>query len=149
MGKKTKYPAQKLTSTDKDVLDKVAFLYAAMFYSLKQQYPNPKEYVEKILLKAAQSDKKVAALYTIIFAKNNPSNYLFKPEEINRRLANDLVDIIRQNYNDTLLQDSGSNRDHIRFMHPRDLREKVLKVLEDHGILLHLNGKEEIKKYKR
>lgn len=38
------------------------------------------------------------------------------------------------------------NEDHFkRFLHPRDLREKVLKKLENMGIHIHLEGKEEIK----
>lgn len=148
MGNKTKYHAQKLTSADKEILEKVVFIYAVKFYTLTQQCPNPKKYVKNVLLKAAQSDEKIAALYTIVYAKNNPSNYLFKPGEINQRLANDLLGTIQQNYYNTSAQQPESNRDHLRFMHPRDLRE-VLKVLEHHGVLLRLEGKEEITKYKR
>jgi hypothetical protein len=148
MGEKPKNPAQKLSSTDKDVLEKVVFLYAANLYSLSKQYPNPKKYVENVLLRTAQSDIAIAALNTIIYAKNNPTDYSFKPGELNRRLANDLVNTIQQNYYDSSVQQPESDRDHMRFMHPRELRE-MFKFLEEHGILLHLKGKKEIVKYKR
>ena len=141
MDKKTKNPAQKLSYADKEILEKVVFMYAMKFYALTQKYPNPKKYVENVVLKATQSD--VAALYTIIYTKNNPYNYSFKPGEINQRLANDLLNTIQQNSYHVSAQQPESGRDPIkRFMHPQDLREKVLKNLEDQGILLHLEGKE-------
>jgi hypothetical protein len=145
MGKKTKNPAQKLLYADKEILEKVVFMYALKFYALTQKYPNPRKYVENVVLKATPSDE--AALYTIIYTKNNPSNYSFKPGEINQRLANDLLNTIQQNNYHVSAQQPESGRDLIkRFMHPRDLREKVLKNLEDQGILLHLEGKEEHEK---
>ncbi|HEY9386610.1 MAG TPA: hypothetical protein VIP70_06195, partial [Nitrososphaeraceae archaeon] len=103
------------------------------------------KYVENVVLKATRSD--VAALYTIIYTKNNPYNYSFKPGEINQRLANDILNTIQQNNYHVSAQQPESGRDPIkRFMHPQDLREKVLKNLEDQGILLHLEGKEARKK---
>jgi hypothetical protein len=133
MGKKTKNPAQKLSDADMEILEKVFFMYALKFYALTQKYPNPKKYVENEILKAIKSDKIIAALYTIMYAKNNPSNYYsFKPGELNQRLANDLLNAIEQ----------PESSNHKKFMHSQDLREKVLKNLEDQGILLHLEGKE-------
>jgi hypothetical protein len=70
---------------------------------------------------------------------------LVKPGQLNQRLASDLF-AIQQICNDKLQKSDGN---HKRYMHPSDLREKVLKHLEDNGVLLHLEGKEEIKNYTR
>jgi len=145
MGQKAKNPAQKLSSADKEILEKVVFIYALKFYSLTQKYPNPRKYVENVVLKTIQSDEAMAAAYTIIYTKNDPSNdYSFTPREINQRLANDLLNTFQE-----IAQQPESSGDYKRFMHPPTLRGKVLKNLEDHGILIHLEGKEEIIKYKR
>jgi hypothetical protein len=145
MGKKTKNPAQKLSYADKEILEKVVLTFALKFYALTQKYPNPKKYVENVVVKAIQSDETHAVANIIMYAKNDPSDdYSFIPREINQRLANDLLNSIQET-----VQEPGSSLEHKRFMHPRDLRKKVLKKLEDHGILLHLEGKEEFKKYKK
>jgi hypothetical protein len=39
MGKKTKNPANKLSSVDKEILEKVVLTFALKFYSLTQEYP--------------------------------------------------------------------------------------------------------------
>src|SRR5215207_8762686 len=145
MGKKTKNPAQKLSYGDKEILERVAFLCAAVFYSLTQQYPNARKFVEKVIL-TKTVDEKIAIVSTILYARNASSNYSFTPKELNQRLANDLS-TIQQNFKDMLVQQSDG--DPKRFLNPRDLREKVLTKLENRGILLHLQGKEKIKNYKR
>lgn len=145
MGKKVKNPIHKLSYADKDILNKAVFVYAVKFYTLTQQYPDPRKYVENFVVKKGL-DHRIATVGTIAYAKNAPSNYSFRPGEINQRLANDLF-VIQENCNDMLVEQSDGN--HKRFMHPRDLREKVLKHLEYNGIFLHLEGNEVIKNYER
>jgi hypothetical protein len=143
--KKAKYPTQDLTDEDKQILERVVLKYAVKFYNLTQKYASPKEYVKKEILKRIQSDKDIAALYTLIYAKNYPPGYLFKPGEINQRLANDIRNSIQQDYGDMTTQTYDDKQHHERFLHPRDLREKVLKNLENYGIILHLEGKDKIR----
>lgn len=144
MAKKTKYPAQKLTEEDKEILDKVFFKYALTFYALIKKYRNPKKYAENVIVKKLRSDENLAALYTITYARNSPPNDVFRPGEINKALANDIRKTIPQDY---ITLNSDENEDNSKgFLHPRDLRERVLKKLEDEGIFIHLEGKEEIRR---
>ena len=117
MAQKAKYPAQNLTEEDKQVLEAVAFKYVAKFYHLTQKYNNPKEYAQREILKP-KSDTDIAAVYTIINAINSPPGYLFRPREINEKLANQLKNSIIQGH-----VDKESNR----LLHPQDLRQKDLK----------------------
>jgi hypothetical protein len=147
--KKPKYPEQNLTDEDKEILEQVVLKYAVKFYTLIEEYRNPKRHIEKIL-KAVQSDKNIATLYTLTYLKNYPSDHLFKPGEINQRLANDIRKAIQQGYADTTAAElEDDSRYPKRFLDPRDLREKVLKNLESHGIILNLKGKQEIKHHLR
>ncbi len=142
MTEKAKYHAQKLTQEDIDILDQVFLKYAVKYYALTQQYPNPKKYAEKIS-KTVQSEKDFAQLYAISYLKNAPVGYLLQPSELNQRLAND----IQQRYIDitTEMEDYVSrNR---RLVSPRFLRENVLQKLEDDGMVVHLEGKKEIRSY--
>jgi hypothetical protein len=145
MAKKTKYPAQKLTDEDKEILERIIiYKYIAKFYALTEKYPNPKKYAEEVILKKIQSDKNIATLYTIGYARNCPPDYVFRPGEINETLANDIRRTIPQDY---ITLNSEENEDGSKgFLHPRDLRERVLKKLEDEGIFIHLEGKEEIRR---
>src|SRR5215204_5737663 len=145
MSKKAKNAAQKLSAADKEILNKVVWLYVFILYTLTRLYPDPKKLVEK-MVKKWLANHQIARYHTMAYAQNAPSNYSFKPRELNQRLANDLS-TIQQNCNDMLEQQTGGN--HKQFMHQRALREKVLKYLEYNGILLRLEGKKEIKNYKR
>jgi hypothetical protein len=147
--KKPKYSTQNLTDEDKEILYQVVFKYATLFYNLTQKYASPKEYAEKEILKIIQSDKDIATLYTLIYAKNYPHDYLYKPGEINQKLANDMRNSIQQDYRDMTTQTDADDEQHKRFLHPRDLREKVLKNLESYGIILHLEGKDKIRQHQR
>lgn len=150
MVKKPKYHEQNLTDEDKEILEQVVFKYAMLFYNLTQKYASPKEYAKKEILKIIQSDKDIATLYTLIYAKNFPPDYLYKPGEINQKLANDMRNAIQQDYRDMTTQtDEDDDEHHERFLHPRDLREKVLKNLESYGIILHLEGKDKIRHHQR
>src|SRR5215203_708904 len=90
MAKKTKYPAQKLTDEDKIILDQIVIKYAVKFDTLIQKYSNPKKYAENEIVKKLRSNENLAALYTIGYARNCPSDDKFKPGKINKTLANDI-----------------------------------------------------------
>jgi len=137
---KPKYPSQKLTDEDKEILEQIIIKYAVKIYTLIQKYPNPKKYAEEVIIKKIQSDATIATLYTITYAKNSPSDYIFRPGEINKRLAHDIRKTIVQDYMTLELEEI---EDHVkRFLHPRDLRERVLEKLENEGIFIHLEKKE-------
>lgn len=142
MARKPKNLIQKLTAEDRDLLEIVVTKYKVKYYSLIQQYPNPRKYVEEIVLKQIHSDNAISSLYTILYAINIPSNQVLSPGEINERLANDIRHTIQQDFSDTM---DPFHRE--RFLHPRDLRENVLRNLENDGILLHLEGKKAITNY--
>ena len=144
MVKNPKYPAQKLTDDDKEILEQVVFKYAVEFYALTEKYPDAKKYAEKVILKRMHSNTNIAAIYTIIYARNYPSDYEFRPGQINERLANDIRRTIPKDF---MKFKSRDNEDHFkRFLRPPDLRERVLKKLENMGIFNHFEGKEEIKR---
>jgi hypothetical protein len=144
MAKNPKYPAQKLTNEDKEILNQAVFKYAVEFYALTEKYPDAKKYAEKAILKKMHSNTNIAAIYTIIYARNYPSDYVFRPGQINERLANDIRRTIPKDF---MKFKSKDNEDHLkRFLHPPDLRERVLKKLENMGIFIHLEGKEEIRR---
>lgn len=63
-----------------------------IFYSLTQKYRNPKEYAEKVVLKSLQSDKGIASLHAIAIVRNETPDHVFKPGEINEKLAKGLAD---------------------------------------------------------
>jgi hypothetical protein len=147
MAKKTKYPAQKLTKKDKIILDQIVIKYAVTFYALIQKYPNAKRYAENVIVKKLRSNENIATLYTIGYIRNYPPDYVFRPGQINKTLANDIRRTIPQDY---MTLDSEENEDNSkRLLHPRDLRERVLKPLENHGIFIHLEGKAEIRSQER
>lgn len=142
MVSKPKNLIQKLTSEDKDLLEIVVTKYEVKYYSLIQQYPNPKKYVEEIVLKQIRSDNAISSLFTILYAINIPSNQVLSPGKINERLANDIRHTIQQDFSDTM---DPFHKE--RFLHPRDLRENVLRDLENDGLLLHLEGKKRLTNY--
>jgi hypothetical protein len=141
---KAKYHAQKLTEEDIDILDQVFLKYAVKYYALTQQYPNPKKYAEKIS-KTVKSEKDFAPLYTIAYLKNAPYDHLFKPSELNQRLANDM----QQSYINITTEMEDYLSQNKRLLRPRFLRENVLQKLEEDGILLRLEGKKELRSYQR
>jgi hypothetical protein len=142
MAKKTKYPAQKLTDEEKRILDQIVTKYAVELYALNKKYPNPKKYAENEIVKKLRSDGNIAALYTITYARNYPSKHIFRPGELNETLANDIRRTIPEDY---IKLRSAENEDYPKgFLHPRDLRG-VTKKLENQGIFIHLEGKEEIR----
>jgi hypothetical protein len=145
MVKKAKNQGKELTGEDKEILEHVFLRYVTKFYALTQKYPDAKQYAKKKILKVIQSDKDIAALHLITYMKNEPSTHLFKPLATNRRFENSVREAIQQDYKNMIggSEDIGS---HQKFLHPRDLRTNVFKKLETYGILLHIEGKKEIRR---
>jgi hypothetical protein len=71
MDKKTKNPSQKLSNTDKEILNKVISVYMLLFYTLTQLYPDPKKIVEKMIKKWLATHK-IARYHTAAYAGNAP-----------------------------------------------------------------------------
>lgn len=137
-----KYP-EELNDEDKEILDKVVLNYAAKFYALTEQYPSPKKYAEKLVLKAVNKDSNIAAVFTMAYVKNNPDGHQIRPGELNEKLANDIGNSFQEQY--IGLASQLQNNEFIKkFLSPYDLRVGVLKKLEDLGIFIHLTTKEEI-----
>jgi hypothetical protein len=78
-------------------------------------------------------------LFTLAFVKNDPQDRVFKPAKLNQRLANEIRKTIEQDY-EAEAESPAANI----LLHPRDLRERVLKKLEDLGVFIRLEGKQEI-----
>jgi hypothetical protein len=85
MAKKAKYPAQKLTEEDKTLVGQIFLRYAVKFYAFNVKYRGPKN-LAHMMVKRIRSGVIIAALHTIIIAKNTPPDHLFKPQGINQRL---------------------------------------------------------------
>jgi hypothetical protein len=149
VARKAKYPAQVLTEEDKEVIDQVAFKYAVKFYALIQKYRNPKKYAKKVVLKLLQSKKDIAILYTLTYARQSPPRYVFKPGEINQKLADDIRDSIQHDYMDMTVESEGIENYPKGFFHSRYLRENVLKTLEKEGIFINITGNKEIRRLER
>jgi hypothetical protein len=55
-----------------------------------QKYPKPREYAEKVILKKLKSNETIAALLAITSAINSPSDHIFTPGQINKKIASDI-----------------------------------------------------------
>ena len=142
MDKKSKYPSQTLTNDDIQILDQIIIKYAVKFYALIQKYPNPKKYAERVIRSKMLSDTNIAFLYAITYVRNYPSDYIYKPGQLNEKLANDIRNTITESYPTLDLEDNNQFKG---FLNPRDLRERVLKKLEKEDIFIHLEGKNKIR----
>jgi hypothetical protein len=100
------------------------------------------QYAKKIL-KDLSSGSDVAGLFTLAYAKNDSVDRMYKPVELNQRLANDLRNIIKRDYD----YEAEEGREVSILLHGRDLRELVLKRLETLGLFMQLEGKQEIKRH--
>jgi hypothetical protein len=138
-----KYPPLELTDEDKKQLDGVIIKYAVEFRSLQNRYPNPKSYVENVVLKRLHSNDNVGVLLSMAYSKIDPRDALYRPTQLNQRLANDTryTDRLHPNIS-TVSEDCGISAD--SFLGPRDLRERVLKKAEDLNIFVHIEGKKNI-----
>ncbi|MGA8084783.1 MAG: hypothetical protein WB988_23255 [Candidatus Nitrosopolaris sp.] len=135
-----KYPMSELTGEDIEILDRIIIIYAVKSYAIMKKYTNAMQYAKKIL-KELSSGSDVAGLFTLAYAKNDSVDRMYKPVELNQRLANDLRNIIEGDY------EAQGGREVTILLHRRDLRERVLKMLETLGVFMHLEGKQEIKRH--
>jgi hypothetical protein len=135
-----KYPMSELTGEDIEILDQIIIKYAVKSYAITKKYTNAMQYAKKIL-KDLSSGSDVAGLFTLAYAKNDSIDRMYRPVELNQRLANDLRNIIERDYE----YEAEGGREVSILLHSRDLRERVLKKLETLGVFMHLEGKQEIK----
>jgi hypothetical protein len=102
-----------------------------------------------VVLKLLQSKKDIAILYTLTYARKSPPRYVFKPGEINQKLADDIRDSIQHDYMDMTVESEGIENYSKGFLHSRYLREDVLKTLEKEGIFINITGNKEIRRLER
>jgi hypothetical protein len=112
---------------------------------LRKKYLNSKAYAENAILKYLHSKAEVWNLHTMLYARNDPPGTLIEPGQLNRRLANDTRYTLK---NDALTGNEDSTSSTGNFLHPRDLRERVLEKNVDWNILAHLEGKKNISAHK-
>ena len=108
------------------------------FYAFNAKYGSPKKFAQR-MVKIIHSDTNIAALHTIAIVKNASSDHLFRPGEINQRLAHTVQKTIQQDLEDMMLTDGSYDI----FLHPRKLT-KVLKQLEKIGIFFNIKTKDQI-----
>ena len=142
MYKKANYSSRKLTDEDIRILERIVIRYLVKFYALKERYPNPKSYAEEVILKKLQYDTNIATLFTIAYAMRSRSDHIFRPGQINKKLAKDIQNSIGQDYIKLRIEENDQLKE---FIHPRNLRERVFDRLEDLGIFVHLERKEDIR----
>lgn len=143
MPENPKYPASGLTDEDKRQLDGIIIKYAVEFHSLQKRYPNPKFYVQNVVLKRLRSNDSIGVLLSMAYTKIDTSDTLYRPTQLNQRLANDTRYTGRGEPNIlTASEDRTISADN--FLHPRDLRERVLKKAEELNIFVHVEGKKNI-----
>jgi hypothetical protein len=140
-----KYPESQLTDEDKKQLDEVIVKIAGSYCSLRTKYPNSKTYAENVILKWLDSKADVGILHTMAYARIDPSGTLVEPGQLNRRLANDTRYTLCNN--DVLTRNEDSPAPTGNFLHPRDLRERVLTKDVDLNMLVHVEGKKSISAY--
>ena len=142
MSKKPKYFNEKLTNEDRKILDQAARKLVIKFYSLQEKYSDSK-YIAKIL-KKLQSPRNSSYLYALMYASISPVGETFQPQTVNRRLLSDMRSTIEPEHIDVLEKEHPG-----LLLHPRDLRERVLKILQDEGVIQHLEQEGEIRGQKR
>jgi hypothetical protein len=119
---------------------------AVNYNSLRTKYPNAKAYAENVILKWLDSKADVGILHTMAYARIDPPGTLVEPGQLNRRLANDTRYTLQCN-NDVLTRNEDSPSSTGNFLHPRDLRERVLTKDVDLNMLIHVEGKKSISAY--
>jgi len=142
VSKKPKYFNEKLTNEDRKILDQAARKLVIKFYSLQEKYSDSK-YIAKIL-KKLQSPRNSSYLYALMYANISPVGETFQPQTVNRRLLSDMRSTIEPEHIDVLEKEHPG-----LLLHPRDLRERVLKILQDEGVIQHLEEEGEIRGQKR
>lgn len=142
MAETTKYPDSELTYEDKAILDQIVIKYAVKYYAMTREYQDPKDYATKVILKKLQSDSNLNILLSLGYAKNDQPDHLHRPRELNQRLVNDIRKTIELDYED----DDGFCVDRL-LLRPSVLRERVLKPLEEMGVLIRIVEQKEIDSY--
>ena len=126
MDKKPKYYNKKLTDEDTKILERAAFKLVMKLYSQLEKYSDAK-YMAKFL-KKFRSTKNSALLYTLMYTSMLPVGQTFQPKMLNQRLLSDMRSSIEQDHIDAPENEG-------QLLHPRDLRERVLKILQEWGII--------------
>ena len=136
-----------MTDEDQKILDGVIVKFAVKFDALKRKYPDPRAYAENEVIKSLHSDV-LGTLLATAYAKIDPLNTIFEPGQLNRRLASDVRHAIEHDSESSMGCEETNATPH-NFLKPRDLRERVLKKMEDLNIFVHLKGKKEIMQHRR
>jgi hypothetical protein len=132
MSKKPKYLKEELTCEDKYILVRAAIKLVTKLYSELVKYSDPKVFFK--YLKKFRSDKSCAVGFTLKYMGTLPVGQTFRPKMINQRLLSDMRNFNERDRIDIL----ESERPAQQFLHPRDLRECVLKKLQVDGIIHHM-----------
>jgi hypothetical protein len=143
MARKAKYPGQKLTKEDKELIAQIALRYAVKFYVFYSKYRDPKNFALR-MINLIRHNTHLAAIHTMAMAKNASSDQLLRPREINQRITETIEMGIQQDLEDLILSDGS----HDFFLNPRDLT-KVLKQLEKMGIFLNIRTRNKIRELER
>jgi hypothetical protein len=143
MAENSKYSFEDLTQEDKDILDKCILNYLMSYYSITVKYPDPKQYVKKEASKLLNSDKGILKMVSLLSIQNNhaPDKPL-KPEDFNKIISDKLTNPLN-NISDEI---TNQMREIAKSFTPTASREKVLRKLEESGILVNYQGKEYYKK---
>jgi hypothetical protein len=143
VAKKAKYPAQKLTGEDREIIGQIFLRYVVKFYAFNSKYRGPKNFARR-MVKEISSDTNIAALHTIAIAKDVSSDQVLRPREINQRFSQTIQKSIQQDLEHMMLNEGSSDL----FLHPHDLT-KVLKQLEKMGIFFNIKTKNQIRELER
>jgi hypothetical protein len=134
---KPKYPTCKLTKLDKEVLDNIILIYLLKSYSLIEKYGSPKKFAKRVISKKLSSDSILGLIHSLAHIKNAPVSHEFTPAQLNKILTEEIFDGAIGEYMSSKGMLSKIEAIHRKFIHSRDLRERVLEPLEAEGILLH------------
>ena len=142
MAEMTKYHESELTHEDIVILDQIVLKYAVKYYAITREYPDPKNYATKVILKKLQKDCNLDILLSLGYAINDRPDHPHRPGELNQRFANDIRKTIELDFED---EDGICVDRHL--LRPSVLRERVLKPLEEMGVFLRIAEQKEIDLY--
>jgi hypothetical protein len=132
----------------KDILTIVGRLYARLCNINDTLDTSTKELLDKSLIKARQKKtlSSISLLFQISQGKLDEGS-LYSPKELNKGIAENLIQVSRTDTNDmtSLLVDQAN--EHEKFISSKEFRE-LLKLFEEFGLLEHISGKRAIKRFK-
>lgn len=102
------------------------------------------KFAKDVISKKMTDNIEIAKLFALTHMKNAPANHLIKPWELNDQIARDIQGTIDQTDGEIKIK-RDNNSDPKRFLHPRDLRERILSPFEKGGLLSHLDDAKKIK----